>query len=335
MDTTEGWVGYTRMRYQCRKCGQGYYPLDFGLELSKDSRMSRKKERLVAHLAARVPYEEAKQIYEELTHLTIGAMTIHRSVQKLGSKLKGKDPELPRLSGTGKRHITADGVMVNIREEGWKEAQVGAVYEVDESREATEIRYAMGLGERTQLGDKLYRLSGAPEANETRDMAFVSDAAGWLDEMQQLHFPLATRIVDQWHACEYVWNVASQFYGLGKKKAKEWGDAKVEKLKAGEQGSLQQSLNQMQPRTKKQKEVLKDTQRYFENHGPKMDYPRYEAMGFHVGSGVAEGACKHAIQGRFKKAGMRWSRPGIKNLLPLRSLHVNHQWDVLVNYQRN
>lgn len=297
--------------------------------------MSRKKERLVAHLAARVPYEEAKELYEELTHLTIGTMTIHRSVQKLGSKLKENDPELPRLSGIGKHHVTADGVMVNIREEGWKEAVVGAAYEVDESREAREILYAMGLGERTRLGDKLYRWSGAPEANETHAMAFVSDAAGWLDEMQQFHFPLATRIVDQWHAREYVWEVANQFYGLGKKKAKEWGEAKVEKLKAGEQDSLQQSLGQMQPRTKKQREVLKNAQRYFENHGCKMDYPRYEKMGFHVGSGVAEGACKHAIQGRFKKAGMRWSRSGIKNLLPLRSLHVNHQWDILVNYQRN
>jgi len=335
VDTTEGWVGYGRMRYQCRKCGQGYYPLDFGLELSKDSRMSRKKERLVTHLAARVPYEEAKEIYEELTHLTIGTMTIHRSVQKLGSKLKEKAPELPRLSGVGKQHVTADGVMVNIREEGWKEAQVGAAYEVNESREATEIIYAMGLGERAQLGDKLYRLSGAPEAKETRGMAFVSDAASWLDEMQQLHFPHATRIVDQWHAREYVWNVANEFYGLGDKKAKEWGEAKVEKLKTGEQNSLQQSLNQMRPKTKKQKEVLENAQRYFENHGDKMDYPRYEEMGFHVGSGVAEGACKHVIQGRFKKAGMRWSRPGIKNLLPLRSLHVNQEWDILINYQRN
>lgn len=91
----------------------------------------------------------------------------------------------------------------------------------------------------------------------------------------------------------------------------------------------------MQPRTKKQKEVLENAQRYFENHGHKMDYPRYEQMGFHIGSGVAEGACKHVIQGRFKKAGMRWSRAGIQNLLPLRSLHVNQQWDVLANCQRN
>ena len=297
--------------------------------------MSRKKEGLVVHLATRVAYEEAKQIYEELTHLSIGTMTIHRSAQKLGKKLKEKDPELPSLSGTGKPHVTGDGVMVNIREEGWKEAQVGAVYEVDDSREATEIVYAVGLNERAPLGDKLYQMSGSPAVDETKAMAFVSDAAGWLDEIQQLHFPLSTRIVDQWHACEYVWKVANEFYGIGSKQAKAWGEEKVKKLKAGKQTSLQQALSQMRPRTKRQKEVLKNTQRYFKNHGHKMDYPRYKKKGFHVGSGVAEGACKHVIEGRFKKSGMRWSRSGIGNLLPLRSLHINRQWEILENYQKN
>jgi hypothetical protein len=262
-------------------------------------------------------------------------MTIHRSVQRLGSKLKENDPELPRLSGDGKRHATGDGVMVNIREEGWKEAQVGAIYEVDESREATEVLYAMGLSERRQLGDKLYRMSGSPDADETGRMAFVSDAASWLDEIQQQHFPFSTRIVDQWHACEYEWKAGNEFYGIGNKEAKEWGEEKVRQLKAGKQNALQRALSQLKPKTKRQREALKDIRRYFKNHGSKMDYPRYKRKGFHVGSGVAEGACKHVIQGRFKKAGMRWSRLGINNLLPLRSLHINDQWAILADYQRN
>ena len=62
VDTTEGWVGYRRMRYTCRKCQKGYYPFDVRLELSADSRMSKRKERELVHLAARLPYEEAKEV---------------------------------------------------------------------------------------------------------------------------------------------------------------------------------------------------------------------------------------------------------------------------------
>lgn len=262
-------------------------------------------------------------------------MTIHRASQRLGKKLLQNPAPLEKLPGQGKKHVTADGAMIHIRNEGWKEAQVGAVYEVDSKRRTEAIAYATSLGKRAELGHELYRLCGQPESNETKEMAFVSDAAKWLDEMQELNFPHATRIVDQWHAKEYIWDVTNQFYATGSKKAKQWGEAKVELLSLGKQNPLQRSLSHLRPRTAGQKEVLRNTKRYFRNHGHKMDYPRYEQMGFHIGSGVVEGACQHVIQSRFKRAGMRWSRNGAENLLALRGLHVNHQWQLLTDYQQN
>ena len=335
MDTTEGYVRYRRMRYQCRKCAQGFYPLDLNLELSKQSRMSRRKESQLTRLAARLPYEEAKEVYEELSYQKTGSMTIHRTVQTLGRKLQERPPKLPALLDQGKRHVTADGAMIHIRGEGWKEALVGAVYEVDESREATQIIYTTRLGNRPALGDDLYRLWGPASSKSNQEMAFVADGANWLDEIKEMHFPLATRIIDQWHAREYLWGVANEFYEQGSRKAQGWAKEKIAWLKRNKQRSLKQSFCTMVPKTKKQRQILADTKGYFQNHGHQMNYPRYQRMGFHIGSGVAEGACKHVIQSRFKRAGMRWSRPGAENLLALRNLHVNNEWDLLRDYQKN
>lgn len=328
-------MGYGRMRYQCRKCGKGYYPLDLSLELSRRSRMSRRKERVLARLAARLPYEEAKAVYEDLSYQKTGSMTIHRTAQALGQKLRQTPPAVALAAKQDKRHVTADGAMIHIRGEGWKEALVGAVYEVDESREATEIVYAARLGNREALGEDLYRLAGEPESEASQGMAFVADGANWLDEIKQMHFPLATRIIDQWHAREYLWDVANEFYEPGSRKAQQWAKEKVQLLKKNKQRCLKLAFCRMAPKTKKQREILADTKRYFQNHGHQMNYPHYQQMGFHIGSGVAEGACKHVIQSRFKRAGMRWSRPGAENLLALRSLHVNDNWELLQNYQRN
>ena len=335
VDTTEGYVGYDRMRYKCHECGKGYYPLDLSLELSSRSRMSRRKERLLAHLAARLPYEEAKVVYEELSYQKTGSMTIHRTAQALGQKLRQTPPGMMLGAQKGKRHATADGAMIHIRGEGWKEALVGAVYDVDESREATQIVYAARLGNREALGYDLYHLAGQPESEASRKMAFVADGANWLDEIRDLQFPYATRIVDEWHAEEYLWGLSNEFYEQGTGKAQEWAKGKVRLLKRNKQQCLKRAFCSMEPKTKKQREILTDTKRYFKNHGHQMNYPLYKRMGFHVGSGVAEGACKHVIQSRFKRAGMRWSRPGAENLLALRSLHVNDKWDLLQNYQRN
>jgi hypothetical protein len=41
-------------------------------------------------------------------------------------------------------------------------------------------------------------------------------------------------------------------------------------------------------------------------------------------SGVVRvGACKHVIQSRFKRAGMRWKQPGFLNVLALRIARLN------------
>ena len=184
-------------------------------------------------------------------------------------------------------------------------------------------------------GEELYQIAGQPEWKASEGMACVADGANWIDEMQQMHFPLATRIIDQWHAQEYLWGVANEFYNQGSRKAQAWAKEKIRLLKKNRQRSLKQSFCRMKPRTKKQKDFLSDLKSYFQNHGHQMNYPLYMKKGFHIGSGIAEGACKHVIQSRFKRAGMRWSRPGAENLLALRSLHVNQQWQLLENYQLN
>lgn len=327
MDSLQGWVAFSRMRYYCRKCRKGYYPTEQSLKLSDQTRMSVQKEKQLVLLSVRLPYEEVRKVYEELTGQSAGRMTAHRSVQRLGQKVCGKVSGAKKSqllkTNEGKKHTTADGTMIHIRKEGWKEAKVGASYETDAKRRAREIVYTGTLGCREQLGKQLYELCGKPDLEQTRKMAFVADAAEWLENIQQMHFPDATLIVDFWHAAEYVWKVARRFYGEGNLKCRKWAQGKVRQLREGNWRSVLRALCHLQPKTPEQKEILKDTIRYFRNHGHKMNYPGYERRGFHIGSGIAEGACKYVIQSRFKQAGMRWSRTGAENLLWLRISYLN------------
>lgn len=300
--------------------------------------MSKQKEKQLALLSARLPYEEAQKVYEELTGQTVGQMTAHRTVQRLGARMtEVKAPLKPesKIEENTKKHVTADGVLIHIRREGWKEAKVGSVYEVDGERKAKDAAYTATLNSREAFGGKLYQLAGAPEASESAEMTFIGDGAQWLDELQQFLFPLAERIVDFWHVTEYLWEVANTFYEEGSAKAREWAGDKIQKLRQGQTKLVQASLSQMKSKTKKQREVLEATQTYFHNHAHQMDYPRYEAMGLHIGSGIAEAACKFVIQTRFKRNGMRWSRSGGENLLRLRLAYLNNQWDQLFETMKN
>jgi hypothetical protein len=60
-----------------------------------------------------------------------------------------------------------------------------------------------------------------------------------------------------------------------------------------------------------------------------MDYPRYRANGWLIGSGHVESACKGVVGLRLKGAGMRWSEPGADAVCHLRALFKSDpgQWD--------
>ena len=98
---------------------------------------------------------------------------------------------------------------------------------------------------------------------------------------------------------------------------------------------MRYALGHLQPRNKEQREVRKEVCRYFRNHGHKMNYPEYESRGYHIGSGVIEGACKFVIQTRMKRTGMRWTKSGAENVLNLRVTNLNNEWYRIALCQQN
>ena len=51
-----------------------------------------------------------------------------------------------------------------------------------------------------------------------------------------------------------------------------------------------------------------------------------------IGSGVAEGACRHLVKDRLERTGMRWTVPGAQALLHLRAIYLNGDWDDYLEY---
>lgn len=299
--------------------------------------MSRKKKDRLARLSARMPYEEVERTYEELTGQKASKTQAHRVVQAMGKKVLAQEERQgvkhKPLKGDGKSHVGADGVMVNIRKEGWKEMKVGAYYKVDEKREKEEVQYVATSGTREEIGKQLYELAGQPTLEESQEIGFISDGAEWLENGRKEHFPKSTGILDFYHAAGYVGNVGKSFYES--EEAESWTRKKCKQLKKGKHKQLAKTFDKMCSETGDQREALTEAQRYFKNHGHKMKYNVYRAMGFHIGSGIIEAACKHVVQNRFKRTGMRWSRGGCANLLALRVAYLNDDWDLVREAQWN
>ena len=65
---------------------------------------------------------------------------------------------------------------------------------------------------------------------------------------------------------------------------------------------------------------------YFADNQRRMQYMELREDGFPIGSGMVETGCKQ-FRARFTGAGMRWSRPGVERLLPVRAAILSHRFD--------
>ncbi len=63
------------------------------------------------------------------------------------------------------------------------------------------------------------------------------------------------------------------------------------------------------------------------NHRQMLPYEKLVADGLDIGTGVMEGAVKHAVAARLDGSGMQWSPRRAQNVLALRLVLVNGLWD--------
>jgi len=72
---------------------------------------------------------------------------------------------------------------------------------------------------------------------------------------------------------------------------------------------------------------------YFKNNRHRMRYDEYLALGYPIGSGNAEGACRNLVKDRMDGTGMKWKLEGARAMLWTRALYLNDEWDDFVEFR--
>jgi len=144
-------------------------------------------------------------------------------------------------------------------------------------------------------------------------------------------------VLDFIHASEYLWKVANVLLGETHPDRIKWMAEKTFLMLSGKTDTLiADFLNQAQSAETSvaQQTQLKTTANYFERNLPYMDYPSCLSKGWPIASGVIEGACRHFVKDRCELSGMRWTQPGAENLLRLRAIAENGDWDAYHTYRK-
>lgn len=155
-------------------------------------------------------------------------------------------------------------------------------------------------------------------------------------EVRKIWWEDTIGILDLFHVLERLWLAAYCFHAEGSKEAAAFVSDRLRMLLEGKVGYVIGGLRQMLSKRRlpaSKKRVLRSVIGYYENNREHMRYDEYLAAGYPIGSGVAEGACRHLVKDRLEQTGMRWVLEGAQAMLYLRATYLNGDWEAFYEHR--
>jgi hypothetical protein len=139
-------------------------------------------------------------------------------------------------------------------------------------------------------------------------------------------------IVDYYHACQYITQLAEAIFGPGRA-AHAWAAKMRRWLKEKPKGVMRVLRSAASLRSIRglvgEDSDYQTAYDYLRRHASWMDYSTYGRLHVPIGSGVTEAACKMVFTQRFKCAGMKWDLAGGASILTLRVTALSRIWNTV------
>ncbi len=364
-----------RRYFQPDRGGEGVVPLDLRCGMV-DRPMTPDVEELCAFSAAHLVPREVETLLGKLLPHRPSATAIQHVIQHVGKFAEREEAEIEAamgkqapLSRNGDLLVQSwDGVTVPLREKGtktgrkpdrpgvresdstptaWKEAGVATIsmYTRDEEGDPVRLdtRYLARMPE-SGMARLLDQQNAVVEPllhnRQLREIVIICDGklSIWTAAERQKSYPMATRILDFFHAAEHLSKASEALFGKKSVPAKRWYNKIRERLRDAESGataairSMQYYLGKQEIRIGSERyKTVKRVIAYYRRNLAMMDYAAFRARGLPIGSGPVEAACKTVVGARIKRSGMRWTRNGGQHVLNLRIHVLSDRWDVFWN----
>jgi hypothetical protein len=354
-----GPLRYERAYYYCGRCGQGLCPFDDQAGIPA-RQLTPALEQLTA-LAGGVcdSFERGADLLHEMAGVRLGESTVERTTEDVGQRIADRlgdgtlfGPAVVWRWGTdaqGQRvaYVTVDATGTRQQGPGGQAADgrmayVAGVYNppppeglrpAGRPPPPLQARYLAGLYALADLGPLLRRQAAQVGMEAAEVWVALTDGGSGLEAFVQGNFnrPDLVVILDFYHPASYLEKLAKALHPADEAAAGRQAEQWCRLLKE-EGGATTLAVLQHWDWPARQSAALRAqcaaVEEYFGNNVHRMEYPEYQAAGWHIGSGVVESACKTVVGQRLKGAGKRWGEAGAHALCHVRALYRSEkgQW---------
>ncbi|MBN9350353.1 MAG: UPF0236 family protein [Chitinophagaceae bacterium] len=280
-------------------------------------------------------YEKSNEVLKEMLQIEVSETQIYRVTDFYGKAVEGQVNEKANLAAVKKDEVMyaeVDGSMILTREEGWTEVKVGRIFKSGDCIHAegkpgwiSNSQYVSHLGDHkifTGVMDDILDKYGRLDHR----LMFISDGAAWIKKWIEDAFPHAVSILDYYHVCEHLHEFSGGVFS-DKAREKLWTDKQKEWLLKGKTDTVIRNIKRIGEGSKKAQDLIN----YYTTNKSRMNYPEYQKIGCGIiGSGAIESAHRTLVQKRMKQSGQRWSCHGAQNMLNLRVVRKNNDWNRII-----
>jgi hypothetical protein len=140
------------------------------------------------------------------------------------------------------------------------------------------------------------------------------------------------RIIDYYHACLYIQQLAEALCGPSSK-GRAWAKRMRQHLKTQSDGITRvlqsASILRRQSGLWGKAKAYDQAYAYLHKRAHWMRYRHYRSQCLPIGSGITEAACKTVFTQRLKRSGMLWTREGGQVILDLRVIWLSGVWEAV------
>jgi len=282
-------------------------------------------------------YERCNDVLARFLDIEVSATQVYLVTDCYG-KLAEKEVNISRsLAPINKEEVLyaeVDGSMLLTREAGWKEVKVGRMFAssscIDPNGKSSWIRHSQYVAHLGSSSTFIKQMEHLIESYGTlgKRLVFICDGGTWIKNWIEDAFPEAVSILDYYHACEHLHQFANTIFN-NEDKLKKWTEQQKELLLQGKVKKVIANIKKQDSKSKAAETLIN----YYATNAYRMNYHEYKNIGagIIIGSGAIESAHRTLVQKRMKQSGQRWSKNGAQNMLNLRVLTMNQQWDKIIN----
>lgn len=151
-------------------------------------------------------------------------------------------------------------------------------------------------------------------------LSVLGDGAEWVWNLAEDRFPLASRVLDYYHAAEYLASAGRE--SLDAATFPGWLDGATGRLLADGYAGACEALAELPGGSSEIGVALN----YLAGHRDRVNYAARLRRGQAIGSGLVEGTIKQRVNLRLKRTGARWRADGVGAFVELLALTDTPEW---------